>query len=127
MPVVKDKNTDFPDHALCPWCRENKVLEPHSFAHLGGGAVLMNRDEDYGGPSDDMKGYLYIGWHGAHLEDGGEGIDADLHANVHIADHVIGGQFGLYFCSTACLRAFLNHCVDKLESKLKRKRKSANS
>ena len=87
----------------------------------------MNREEDFGGPSDDMDAYLCLGWHGAHPEDGGEGDDTDLHAIVQIADHVVGGQFGLYFCSTKCLRAFLNHCVDKLEWKLDKQRKTRNS
>ena len=127
MPVVHGDKSTFPDQALCPWCRKRKVLEPHSFAVIGGGSFLMDRLEDSGKPSDDMEAYLYFGWHGAHPEEGGEGIDADIHSQVRVADSVVGGQFGLYFCSTACLRAFLNHCVDKLEWKLNRQRKSKSS
>jgi hypothetical protein len=127
MPVVHGDKSTFPDEALCPWCRKRKVLEPHSFAFIDGGALLMDRLEDSGGPSEDMEAYLCVGWHGSHPEEGGEGSDAEIDSQVRVAHSVIGGQFGLYFCSTECLRAFLNHCIDKLEWKLKRQRKLRTS
>ena len=44
---------------------------------------------------------------------------------VHVADNCRGGQFDVYFCSTDCLRAFLNSCVDALELEVqKEKRKT---
>jgi hypothetical protein len=127
MPVTSGARSDFPDRALCPWCQKNKVLEPHSFAYIGGGALFMDRIEDSGGPHEDMEGYLYLAWHGGHPEEGGEGGDPNIEAHVQIADGVLGGQYGLYFCSTNCLRAFLNYCVDKLEQKLERKRRQKAS
>ncbi len=40
-------------------------------------------------------------------------------ASIEIAELVDTGQFELYFCSTDCLRAFLNYCVDELERRRK--------
>jgi len=40
-------------------------------------------------------------------------------ASVEIAELVDTGQFDFYFCSTDCLRGFLNYCVDELERRRK--------
>ena len=69
-----------------------------------------------------MKGFLHFGWHGAHIEDGGTGKDSDSWANLDLVRDNAGGQFGFYFCSTQCLRAFLNSCVDELEEAIERNR-----
>ncbi len=124
MPLVHDNIDHYPQEALCPCCKKNKVLEPHSFAHIGGGALLYDRKEDSGQPHDDMGGFLYFGWHGAHHEEGGEGKYPDINVNVRIANEVVGGQYGIFFCSTECLRFFLNTCVDKLEQKMKQDQKN---
>ena len=60
-----------------------------------------------------MEGFLYIGFHGAHSE-----VSSQPSAQVVIAKDTPDGQFETQFCSTACLRAFLNRCVDQLEQKL---------
>ncbi len=124
FPAVKGRSSSFPKKALCPWCQKNKVLEPHSFVVIAGGAFLMNREEDSGGPDDNMDGFLDIIWHGAH--DGGEGRDREIGATVQIAKDVIGGQFELYFCSTKCLRPYLNFCVDELEKKMRKQKLQSN-
>ena len=120
LPTVKGRTNYYPRKPLCPWCRRGKVLEPHSFAILGGGALLVDRRNDYGGPSDSMEGFLYVSWHGAH--DRGLGKDREIGATVELANDVRGGQFDLYFCSTKCLRSYLNYCVDALERKLRLER-----
>ncbi len=84
----------------------------------------MNRKDDSGGPDDKMDGFLHIAFHGAH--DGGLGKDQGIGAMVELARDVRGGQFDLYFCSTKCLRAYLNFCVDALDEKLKRERSKSN-
>lgn len=89
-------------------------------AILEGGACLLDKRTRVSGPDERMEGYLYMAWHGAH--DGGTGRDPKVHGLVNIALDVRGGQFALYFCSTGCLRAFLNACVDHLESKVARQR-----
>ena len=124
LPTVKGRTTYYPKKALCPWCQKNKLLEPHSFAILAGGALLMNRKEKFGAPDDKMDGFLHLSWHGAH--DGGQGKDREIGTAVHIAYDVRGGQFDLYFCSTKCLRSYLNFCVDELEKKIRAKRPRSN-
>ena len=124
LPTVKGRTSSYPKRALCPWCRKNKVLEPHSFAVIDGGALLINREDDSGGPDDNMDGFLSITWHGAH--DGGVGKDRDIGATVQIAKDVRGGQFDLYFCSTKCLRSYLNFCVDELDKKIRKQKPQSN-
>ncbi|MCZ6873802.1 MAG: hypothetical protein O7G88_09765 [bacterium] len=88
--------------------------EPHSFAGIGGGALLMDDDVD----SINLAGhkaFLELFFHGAHPEMGEEVGDPDRNRRVQIIKDVEGGQFDLYFCSTDCLRAFFNRCVDELE------------
>ena len=64
----------------------------------------------------DAAAFLTVSWHGAHS--GGQGARAGVHASLDVADSVANGQFDLYFCSTTCLRGFLNYIVDELESKI---------
>ena len=119
FPVLKGKDTAFPKKARCPWCKRNKVFEPHSMAIFEGGACLSDKRSKISGPSGRMEGFLYLAWHGAH--DGGSGGDADDFACVDIVEDVRGGQFSMYFCSTDCLRAFLNSCVDELDRQKKQR------
>lgn len=116
FPVVKGKSWHWPKKPLCPICGKNKVFEPHSMAILTAGAMLMDRARDSGTPSNNLDGFLEIHWHGAH--DGGQGKDGDVFCGVDIIRDAIGGQADLYFCSTECLRKFLNTCVDELERKV---------
>lgn len=92
-------------------------------AILGGGALLMDRKSQSSIHDDRQIGFLHLTWHGAHGQ--GVGGDRDMYKVVEIANDCRGGQFDLYFCSTACLRAFLNSCVDALELEVqKEKRKT---
>lgn len=112
-PVVK--NTDhWPTKPLCPVCKERKVFEPHSFAVLNGGALKGTLKS--AGPASDLYGFLGLIWHGAH--DGGEGLYDGQYEMVPLADNAKDGQFEMYFCSTGCLRKFLNGAVDELESQM---------
>jgi hypothetical protein len=124
LPVVKGKRRNyFPTKPLCPVCGERKVLEPHSMASLTSGALsLLDKKEDIWGPSEDMRGYLDLDWHGAH--DGGEGENRDIFTTVSLVRDVKGGQASLHFCSTNCLRQFLNTCVDELKTKIEMEMKS---
>lgn len=120
LPTIKGKTSSFPKRGACPWCKKNMAFEPNSFAVLAGGAFLMDRKKDSGGPDDRMDAYLSLTWHGAHDE--GKGKDRGIYETIEIARNVRGGQFDLYFCSTKCLRAYLNYCVDELEKKIMKKR-----
>jgi hypothetical protein len=118
LPVVAKRINDYPQKALCPICKKRKVLEPHSFASLSGGAMLINRRNDTGGASDNLDGYLEFIWHGAH--DNGVGKNREIYTVEYIAHDVRGGYFDLYFCSPKCLRAFLNKCVDEFKLSIKK-------
>lgn len=87
-------------------------------AILGVGSLLMDRKSDSGGPSPDLDAFFHLTWHGAH--DGGEGSDREVGCMLDIIRDIRGGQADMYFCSTGCLRQFLNHCVDELERKVAR-------
>jgi hypothetical protein len=118
--LIRGKACSYPKAAACPMCG-SKVFEPHQFVVLSGGGIKMDRRKRSGGPSDDIDGFLDLTFHGAH--DGGQAHDpvlADADAHVRLADEVRGGQFEFYFCSTKCLRAFLNKQVDDLEAGLER-------
>ena len=55
--------------------------------------------------------------------DNGIGNDRELFAIMDLVDDAVGGQFSLYFCSTACLRAFFNSLVDELEKRIQQDKK----
>ena len=73
----------------------------------------------------DAVAFCTLLWHGAHRETGGLGKDPDISVGLDIADKVASGQFELYFCSTSCLRDFLNYCVDELERRIGSAKKRA--
>jgi hypothetical protein len=87
LPVIKDEETYWPSEPTCPICKKRKVLEPHSMAVLGVGALLMDRKNDSGGPSSDMDAFFHLTWHGAH--DGGEGEDRK--------DNRVNSLFSIFF------------------------------
>ena len=112
-PLVEGKKNFYPEDGLCPGCRSKPVLEPNTFVALQGGAMLMDRKEDFGGPSDSLDGFLELAsWHSGHNGDDnvlGEGALLPLVQNVQ------GGQFGLFCFSISCLRKVLNDCLDTME------------
>lgn len=116
LPVVRGKRVVFPRTPVCPWCRKRKVYEPHSMAILNAGAMRPVGEQRYEMASDTAA-FLTLSWHGAHS--GGKGLRPGVYASVDVAEDVVAGQFDLYFCSTTCLRGFLNYCVDALEEKMR--------
>lgn len=118
FPIVHNNENIFPQKPTCPWCNKEKVFEPHSFSYILGGALLMDRQKDEGGSSSDMDAFLTIGWHGAHKKEYEVDNSPEIDIQFDIANEVIGGQFGIYFCSTQCLRLFFNNCIDELESRI---------
>src|SRR5262249_26606731 len=96
----------------CLVCGRMGAHEPNGFAFLNGGA-LKKVGRRHATMSPDLEGFLSIGVHGGH----GRGKPQPS-ALVSVAEGVPLGQFEYYFCSTKCLRKFLNHCVDTLEQRL---------
>ena len=125
FPVLTDGANVFPNIACCPQCKRRKVFEPNSMACLNGGAFLMDRRSKSGKADDRLDAFVTIDWHGAH--DHGTGEDREIYETVSLAENCRGGQFSLYFCSTKCLRAFLNSWVDALEKKIARQRRNSKS
>jgi hypothetical protein len=119
LPVIQDEVTHWPSEPVCPVCQKRKIFEPHSFAMLGFGALRVDRKSNSGRPSPDLDAFFNLIWHGAHQE--GEGVNREISCMVDIVKNIHGGEAELYFCSLACLRKFLNHCVDQLEQKMVRK------
>src|SRR5688572_9906233 len=113
LPAVVGYPAVFPvADFLCPWCRAHKIGEPHSFAELFGGALRRTGKDSYSQDSN-LAGYLELGWH---PQEGDKEFDANFCFSIRLAYRTHAGQFAFYFCSTACMRAFLNFCVDELES-----------
>ena len=116
LPIVKGKTAYHPTKALCPWCKKRKVLEPHSMAILSGGALAQEDEDTYSAPTEGLRGYLSLHWHGAHND--GEGNHRENDVILDIASEVDGGVFDIMFCSVGCLRAFVNDCLDKFEKRV---------
>jgi hypothetical protein len=95
-------------------------------AIINAGALRSLGNDRYEMATDSVA-FLTMTWHGAHPDTGGSGGDAGIHASIDIADTVAHGQFDLYFCSTACLRQFLNDCVDALEARIESARTRCRS
>lgn len=89
---------------------------------IGSWCTSFGSKNDSGGPSPDLDAFFHLTWHGA--PDSGEGEDREIGYMLDIIRDIRGGQADMYFCSTACLRQFLNHCVDELERKVARMRSS---
>lgn len=66
--------------------------------------------------ADDCIGFLSMVWHAD---------DIGVCSFMRVADWTPGGQFEFYFCSTKCLRAFFNACVDGLEENARRDEQKA--
>lgn len=115
FPVVCGEQQCYPVNGICPVCHKNEVLEPNSMAILSVGALLMDRKNDTGSDSDKLDAFLRLIWHGAH--ENGRGNKRDLDYAIDVVQSARGGVVDLCFCSTQCLRTFLNRCVDELEER----------
>lgn len=86
-------------------------------AIISGGALeKLGKDHFVTSDGDKIAGFLSLVWHGAHDE--GEGDFREKGHTIDIVDQASDGQFMLAFCSTACLRTFLNQAVEELERQI---------
>jgi hypothetical protein len=92
----------------CDWCAKNSTSP--EFVSLAIGA-----NQDYGKDEvvdlSDTEATMALGWHN---EADNEGTGFEVLADT------VEGQACLNFCSPACLRKFLNSCVDHLESRIEK-------
>ena len=119
LPVnMQRKTSTWPADYACPIC--SKSFDG-AFAVLNGGALMGEGKKGYPSMDARLVGFLDMTWHGAHHH--ADPKDNDVYTGLFIADQCADGQFDLYFCSTACLRKFLNSCVDRLERRVAKDRK----
>jgi hypothetical protein len=116
-PILKKDEYYYPAKALCPVCKKNKVLEPHSMVIFSGGACLMDKKRKNGGPDSSMDAFLTLAWHGAH--DQGIGKKRDQYKVMDIVEDVKGGQFEFFFCSVKCFKKWINQIIDDFQKKIK--------
>ena len=92
-------------------------MEPHAMVILGGGAMRVTDVETRSAEmARDCVGFLDLFWHGGHGDD--DESEGDVSTRLSIAEWTPSGQFEFSFCSTDCLRAFFNACVDALDAKI---------
>ena len=114
FPVVCDNDSVFPKNitdSVCPVCHKGKLGEGNEAAYIHGGALLLEERSngvETANLTENLEGFLFFDWNGTN----NESADFELGLNVK------KGQFSINFCSTACLRKFLNSCVDKLEENI---------
>lgn len=96
LPLKNGVDTAHFKNRSCPICGAKKLHEPNSFATLEVGAMT-------------------ISWHGAHSDMKGVGPLPDTGGNVEAIEETNSGGY-IMFCSSKCVRAFFNLCVDDLES-----------
>jgi hypothetical protein len=102
-------------------CGKKHIFEPHTFVTLDGGALAIKGDSSTKLPKGvKLKGFLDMSFHGGHgcQHRGCDEKPDNRHAITFIALEATDGQYEMYFCSTRCLRKFLNAAVDDLERKI---------
>lgn len=112
---LNNENNIYPEDSICPICKNKRIFEPHNFIVLEGGALFINDSGD-SVLNESMKGFLCLLWHGCHNINNDSEIKANL--NLEVIKNSKLGQFSLYFCSTKCLRVFLNNLIDDFEDQL---------
>lgn len=116
FPVVSDENSVYPkniEDSLCPICLENNIGNGNEKAYIHGGALLLEERSngvEVANLADNLEGFLFLDW------DGKDNQSADF----ELALNVKKGQYSINFCSTVCLRKFLNQCVDNLENNIQK-------
>ena len=117
FPTIKGESDPHFDKRECRVCGARGLHEPNSFATLEAGA--MEKVGNVAAAAFDHLAWLPMSWHGAHTDLDGDGKLPDTGGHLKIVDDCPSGQFAIYFCSTDCLRTFLNECVDALEKKIR--------
>ncbi|MGE0492316.1 MAG: hypothetical protein AB7S38_24095 [Vulcanimicrobiota bacterium] len=99
---------------ICACCHQEVYRSDETYAGLSGGACIeLDLDEDlelYRRLVQRASGFLEIWWRSPYSK--GEGGSLEKAKIVEDGHH---GQFDLAFCSTICLRSYLNSRVDALE------------
>ncbi len=116
FPVIMGEQRVLPSggSGACPICQDRPVSTDVEHVVVRGGALLAAPDGTVDLTARN-EAFLFMDWEsGIRMDGRGREIETP-HAEFEIARDVAGGQFTMLFCSTACLRKFLNECVDRLE------------
>lgn len=92
----------------CRSCGENIFKETETFVRLTGGGLVERIVKN-----NPVSAFLSISWRSPYSK--GEG---GVLETVRLVDFSEDRQFDLRFCSSACLRSYLNSEVDALDSKI---------
>ena len=105
FPVLHSEKNVLPERtdSVCPVCSKNKVWGNNEYVELSGGFISS---------AENLEVDLWLDWFSE--SNGG----AQEQEEVAIVSEVKAPRFQLAFCSTDCLRKFLNSAVDKLELKI---------
>ena len=105
FPVLHSEKNVLPEETdlVCPVCSKNKVWGTSEYVELSGGFTSSAAN-----PEID----LWLDW----FAQSTGGVQEQ--EEVSIVSEVKAPRFQLAFCSTNCLRQFLNSAVDKLELKI---------
>lgn len=101
-PIIKGKRLIFRKGGNCTQCRKKNNGK---FVTLNGGALKRDGNSAITLMQDDILTFLTLCDHG---------VTKNGH-HLKICDNEGFGQFEFYFCSTKCLRSFLNKLVDDFE------------
>ena len=114
FPVALDEDSVFPkniNESICPVCKKNQLGSGKETAYIHGGALLLEEQSqgiEIANLNDNLEAFLFLDWDGEDKKS----------ADIELALNVKKGQFSINFCSTKCLRKFLNISVDKLEENI---------
>ena len=111
FPVVQQGKSNFPKDSKCPICQKALVTpEKVEQVVLTVGALKKMGKGWSGCGNGNLGGILTICTHSHNSDMPGVSVD--------VVDLAGNGQADLVFCSTKCLRAFLNTIVDEVERKM---------
>ncbi|NRB40863.1 MAG: hypothetical protein HRU20_20730 [Pseudomonadales bacterium] len=110
FPVLSGKDKHFPgiEDSMCPVCKSKAVWADNETIELSGGC----RDTD-DLHNANVHSDLWLDWWSQKDKQG-----LQSHTELAIANHVESPAYQLAFCSTDCLRQFLNSAIDSLESQI---------
>ncbi|MGL4464138.1 MAG: hypothetical protein ACRC1K_18470 [Planctomycetia bacterium] len=96
----------YPADGRCPVCGGEFS---RGVAYLSAGAVHLTADGQDSVPSDRLRAFLHVGFHGR---------DSDMRdsANESVVADLRGGQFDLQWCSVACMREWLFRLLREIET-----------
>ena len=107
FPVLHGKQHNFPDVSdpVCPVCKLKNVWGSNEYVELSCGSQIEN--------AQTIESDLWLDWFS---NKDSNGVQAQ--AELAIASEVSSSRLQFAFCSTDCLRKFLNTAVDSLECKI---------